>query len=31
MTIKEHIGYWLKSANHDFEIAERLFKSGKYD
>lgn len=31
MTIREHIGYWLKSANHDFEIAESLFKSGKYD
>ena len=31
MTIKEHIGYWLKSANHDLEIAESLFDSGKYD
>ena len=31
MTIKEHIGYWLKSADHDLEIAESLFDSGKYD
>ncbi len=30
MTIKEHIGYWLKSANRDLEIAESLFDSGKY-
>lgn len=31
MDIKEHIDYWIKSAEHDFESAESLYLSGKYD
>jgi len=31
MTKKEHIEYWLKSAEHDLKAAKSLFKSGKYD
>ncbi len=31
MTKEEHIRYWLASAEHDFEAAESLFKSEKYD
>ncbi len=25
------IGYWVDSAAHDLDVAETLFKSGKYD
>jgi HEPN domain-containing protein len=31
MNIKEHIQYWLDSAEHDWETAEHLFAAGKYD
>ncbi|MBN1930414.1 MAG: HEPN domain-containing protein, partial [Desulfobacterales bacterium] len=31
MKIEEHILYWVESAEHDFETAESLFASGKYD
>lgn len=31
MNIKEQIDYWLKSAAHDLEVAETLFKNQKYD
>lgn len=31
MNIKEHIQYWLDSAEHDWETAENLFTSKKYD
>lgn len=31
MTQEEHIKYWLDSADHDFETANTLFSSGKYD
>ncbi len=31
MEIKEHIGYWLDSANHDWETAQSLFDAAKYD
>jgi len=31
MTKDEHISYWLKTAKHDLDTAESLFKSGKYD
>lgn len=31
MNIKEHIQYWVQSANHDFDTAENLLHSGKYD
>ena len=31
MKIKEHIQYWLDSAEHDWDAAENLFASGKYD
>lgn len=31
MTIKEHINYWLKSAEHDLSTAETLFKTKRYD
>jgi len=31
MKKKEHIDYWLKSAQHDLEVAETLFSTGKYD
>ena len=31
MTIDEHIKYWLDSADHDLDVAENLFESGKYD
>jgi HEPN domain-containing protein len=31
MTKKEHITYWLESAEHDFSTAKSLFDSKKYD
>ena len=31
MKKEEHIGYWLKSAEHDLEVAETLFQNKKYD
>ncbi len=31
MRKEEHIGYWLKSAEHDLEVAETLFQNQKYD
>jgi len=31
MTKEEHIAYWLKTAEHDFETAQHLFETGKYD
>jgi len=31
MKIEDHIQYWLESAAHDWDTAENLFSSGKYD
>lgn len=31
METREHIDYWIKSAEHDLESAESLYASGKYD
>lgn len=31
MDIKQNIDYWLKSAAHDMEVSESLFKNQKYD
>ena len=31
MKIKEHIQYWVESAEHDLDSAESLFTAGKYD
>lgn len=31
MEIREIVNYWMKSASHDREIMEILYKSGKYD
>lgn len=31
MEIKEHIGYWLDSANHDWDTVQSLFVAAKYD
>ncbi len=31
MDEKQHIEYWLKSAAHDFDVAETLFRNEKYD
>ena len=31
MDIYEHINYWIKSAEHDLEVAETLFYNEKYD
>jgi HEPN domain-containing protein len=31
MKIKDHIQYWLDSAEHDWDTAENLFSAGKYD
>lgn len=31
MNIQEHVNYWLNTAKNDFEAAEQLFLSGKYD
>jgi HEPN domain-containing protein len=28
---QEHIDYWLKTAAHDWEVAQSLFEHGKYD
>jgi len=29
--MKKNVRYWIDSADHDFEVAESLFKSEKYD
>jgi HEPN domain-containing protein len=29
--MRKQIAYWINSANHDLEVAETLFQSGKYD
>ena len=31
MDTKDHIKYWLDSADHDLESAETLYATGKYD
>ncbi|MEW6419598.1 MAG: HEPN domain-containing protein [Nitrospirota bacterium] len=31
MDKKEHIEYWLNSAEHDLDVAETLFQNKKYD
>lgn len=31
MEIKEHIEYWIKSAEHDWEVAESLFDNERFD
>ncbi|HDM75392.1 MAG TPA: HEPN domain-containing protein [Deltaproteobacteria bacterium] len=31
MDKEEHITYWINSADHDLDVAETLFQSGKYD
>lgn len=31
MTKDEHIAYWLKTAEHDWDTANHLFVTGKYD
>jgi HEPN domain-containing protein len=31
MKIEDHIRYWLESAAHDWDTAENLFSTGKYD
>lgn len=31
LTIKEHIQYWVESAENDLSVADVLFNSGKYD
>ncbi len=31
MTKDEHIDYWLKTAEHDWDTANHLFVTGKYD
>lgn len=31
MSKKEHIKYWLNSANHDLKVAQSLFKNKNYD
>lgn len=31
MDINEHINYWLKSAEHDLDVAETLFQNKRYD
>ncbi len=31
MNVKEHVNYWLDSAENDMEAAEHLFSSAKYD
>ena len=31
MTKNEHIEYWQQGAQHDFESAETIFNSGRYD
>ena len=29
--MSKQVAYWINSANHDLDVAETLFKSGKYD
>ncbi len=31
MNIEEHIQYWVKSADHDWAVAQNLFSAEKYD
>ncbi|SMP65141.1 HEPN domain-containing protein [Desulfonatronum zhilinae] len=31
MEVKEKVEYWVSSAGHDWDVAESLYKSGKYD
>ncbi|MBU0567633.1 HEPN domain-containing protein [bacterium] len=31
MDTKQQIDYWLKSAEHDLDVAQTLFQNGKYD
>ncbi len=31
MKLEDHITYWLESAEHDWDTAETLFSTGKYD
>ena len=31
MDIKQNIDYWLKTAAHDMDVAETLFRNQKYD
>ena len=31
MTQEDHIKYWLKTSEHDFESAQKVFDSGRYD
>ncbi|WP_031386941.1 HEPN domain-containing protein [Desulfonatronum thiodismutans] len=31
MEVKEKVEYWVNSAKHDLDVAESLYKSGKYD
>jgi HEPN domain-containing protein len=31
MNVPQHIEYWLKSAEHDLDVAETLFQNQKYD
>jgi HEPN domain-containing protein len=31
MNKKEHINYWLNSAEHDYDVMQSLFKNNKYD
>jgi HEPN domain-containing protein len=31
LEIQEHIGYWLDSANHDWDTVQSLFGAAKYD
>ena len=29
--MNKHVAYWVDSADHDLDVAESLFKNGKYD
>ena len=29
--MSKQVAYWINSANHDLDVAETLFQSGKYD
>ena len=31
MNIEDHIQFWLDGADHDLDVAESLFSTGKYD
>ena len=31
MTKEEHIAYWLKTAEHDWDTANHLFETGRHD